>query len=319
MIIHITEKFIGRRLDAAISEILPNMSRTQIQKYIKNGVVLCDRNKIENLSKKISNPCEIEIKIEDFYNDNDYEITPENIDLKVIFEDEHIVIINKPPGTVCHPAPGHKTGTIANALAYKFKNLSDIGGKTRPGIVHRLDKDTSGIMLIAKTNAAHRAFSELFANYKGKLIKRKYICFVFGVPKEKTGRIETFLSRHPRFRQQYAPSDTAGKKAITLYSVVESVYFSSTKAISKINCELLTGRTHQIRVHMKYIGNHLIGDGVYGKTKIEETYPELIKNFPRQALHSSELSFIHPITAEFLQFKTNLPKDLETLEKFFIL
>ena len=161
-------------------------------------------------------------------------------------------MIDKPAGLVCHPAPGHRSGTLVNALVNKFK-LSDVNGNIRPGIIHRLDKDTSGLMIVAKTNEAHMAFSNLFANFKGSLIKRRYIAIVFGIPQNKQGKIETYITRHPKNRQMFTTSNTNGKLAITLYNVQKSFYFSSTKSISVVECELLTGRTHQIRVHMKYI------------------------------------------------------------------
>ena len=183
----------------------------------------------------------------------------------------------------------------------------------RPGIVHRLDKDTSGLMLIAKTNEAHMAFANLFANEKGNLIRRKYVCFVFGVPYPRSGKIETFITRHPHNRQMFVSHNSRGKKAITLYEVEKSMYFSSTKAISKIHCELLTGRTHQIRVHMKHIGHNIIGDIIYGKSKIEPIYPLVIRNFPRQALHSYQLEFQHPFTHNWLCFTSTLPRDMLNL------
>ena len=315
--IQISEEFIGKRIDVAVSELIPDMSRSKFQKLVKDGEVLVDSKILENSSRKITCPCEVIIN-DEALEVEEYEIIAEDIPLDILFEDEHIVVINKPAGMVCHPAPGHKSGTLVNALSYHFKNsLSDVSGQARPGIVHRLDKDTSGVMMVAKTNQAHNAFAELFAKEKGKSIKRKYICFVFGVPFDKIGRIETFITRHPKFRQLYTTSETSGKNSITLYETIRSVYFTSTKAISILNCELLTGRTHQIRVHMKHIGHHIIGDKVYGKAKIEHTYPDLVRNFPRQALHSSELSFTHPITREKLCFEAPLPEDLESLVELF--
>ncbi|GHT88324.1 pseudouridine synthase [Alphaproteobacteria bacterium] len=315
MQIKIKENFIGERIDVVIPKILLDISRAKVQKYIKEGVVRCGAEEVRDCAWKVREACEIELNIEEYTDDNDYKIEAEELNLDVIFEDEHIIIIDKPCGIVCHPAPGHKTGTIVNALVHKFENFANVGDKSRPGIVHRLDKDTSGLMLIAKTDAAHRAFSDMFACEKGKTLKREYACFVFGCPKERCGKIETFLTRHQRLRQQYTVSETTGKKALTLYNTERSFYFSSTKAISKINCELLTGRTHQIRIHMKYLGTHVIGDQVYGKQKIEEIYPKFIRNLKRQALHSRRLSFIHPMTGENLSFESDLPEDLKIIDK----
>ncbi|MDR0942042.1 MAG: RluA family pseudouridine synthase [Holosporales bacterium] len=313
----ISDDYIGKRLDLLIAELSNRLSRSQSQKLIKSGRVLVDDVMVADPSKKIQTPCEVVIK--DYESDySDYEITAEDIPLDILFEDEQLVVVNKAAGMVCHPAPGHKSGTLVNAMAFHLKNESyNTRGDFRPGIVHRLDKDTSGVMVIAKNNETRNQLSNLFANEKGKLVTRKYTCFVFGVPFEKRGRIETFITRHPRLRQQFKTSETTGKKAATLYEVDKSAYFTSTKAISKINCELLTGRTHQIRVHMQHIGHCVVGDQVYGKRKIESSYPDIVKNFSRQALHSSELSFVHPISKNRLKFEAPLPEDLKQLESLF--
>lgn len=315
--IQITAEFIGKRIDSALSEIVDNLSRTTIQKLIREKKVLINGLVLSSSSQKITKECFIDI-LESEIN-VDYEIIPENIKLDILYEDEYVIIINKPAGLVCHPAPGHKNGTLVNAIVYHFKNnLSDMNGLLRPGIVHRLDKDTSGVMLIAKTNEAHMAFADMFANEKGKKIRRKYICYVFGSLKEKQGRIETFINRHPKNRQIYIASENSGKLAITLYNIEKTKYITSTKCISKLNCELLTGRTHQIRVHMKYMRIPIIGDEVYGKTKIESCFPDIIRNFPRQALHSRELFFIHPFLKKEMVFIAEEPEDMKELGELFI-
>ncbi len=314
MKLEITPEKLGKRIDIVISDLISDSSRSRIQKLIKDGKVLLSGESITDPSKKISEIGIIEI--DECETENNYEITPEAIDLKVVFEDEYIVIIDKAAGMVCHPAPGHRSGTLVNAITHHFKNsLSDIGGKTRAGIIHRLDKDTSGLILIAKTNAAHAAFANLFANEKGNLIKRKYTCFVFGIPSPKSGKIETFITRHPKNRQMFAVHESRGKLAITLYETKKSKYFTSTKAISKIDCELLTGRTHQIRVHMKHIGHNIIGDPVYGKNKVEAIYPQIIREFPRQALHSRILEFQHPFSKQWMIFESDLPEDMKKLDE----
>ncbi len=322
-----SNEHIGKRLDIVLANILPVVtgkliSRTQIQNCIKSGNVLVNNLCILNSNTKLNDICNIQVNIRN--NNNEYEITGENIPLEIVYEDDYILVINKPAGLVCHPAVGHKSGTLVNALVNRFK-LSNINGSDRPGIIHRLDKDTSGLMIVAKTNEAHIAFSNLFANAKGTLIKRKYTAVVFNTPQSNQGAtnitrnemraIRTYITRHPKNRQMFTTSDNKGKLAITLYKVQKSYYFSSTKSISLIECELLTGRTHQIRVHMKYIGCPVVGDKMYGKTKIEPIYPEYIREFPRQALHSSALYFVHPFTKNELKFTSLIPRDmLEIIE-----
>ncbi len=314
--IEISAEFIGKRIDSAISEIVKDISRTTLQKLIKNGKVLIDGIILNNPSHKINRECVINITSHEAT--PEYEIIPENIDIDILYEDEYIIIINKPAGLVCHPAPGHRTGTLVNAIVYHFNNnLSDINGLLRPGIVHRLDKDTSGVMLIAKTNEAHMAFANLFANEKGKSIKRKYICYVFGSLKEKQGKIETFINRHPKNRQLYSVFENSGKLAITLYNIEKTKYITSTKCISKVTCELLTGRTHQIRVHMKFMGIPIIGDQNYGKGRIESCFPGIIREFPRQALHSNQLFFIHPFLKREMLFIIEEPEDMMNLNMLF--
>jgi 23S rRNA pseudouridine1911/1915/1917 synthase len=314
MEIIVTSDYIGKRLDITISELSYGISRSLVKKLVMCGNVLVNGVIINDPSKKIQNACNIVLDTKNLLKP-DYEIIAEDIPLNILFEDEHMIVINKMAGIVCHPAPGHRAGTIVNALKFHFgTHLSGGVDCVRPGIVHRLDKDTSGVMLVSKTNEAHDALAAMFANAKGRLMNRHYVCFVFGVPFDKSGRIETLITRHSRFRQQYTTSNEVGKHSITLYRVEKSKYFTSTKAISKIKCELLTGRTHQIRVHMKHISHHIIGDPIYGKTKIETTYPDIVRCFQRQALHSSELSFMHPFSKEYLNFKTPLPEDMQMLE-----
>ena len=312
MIIKLTENEIGKRIDVAISDIVPYLSRTKVQKLIKDGKISSNGFIMLDPSKKIIIPTHISVDNSEL--PKDYEIIPEDIGLDIVYEDEYIIVINKPAGLVCHPAPGHRNGTLVNALAYHFKNnLSDLGGKYRPGIIHRLDKDTSGLMMIAKSNEAHMEFANLFANEKGNLIKRKYICFVFGCPNPKKGNIETFIIRHPKNRQIFITHPTCGKTAITLYSTIRTKYFSSSISISQVMCELLTGRTHQIRVHMKHIGCNIVGDPTYGKARVSTIYPEIIKSIHRQALHSSILEFFHPFYKKWLKFQSNIPDDMQQI------
>ena len=306
---------IGKRLDIVLTNIIPvvtnkKISRTAIQNFIKSGNIIVNNVCILNPSTKLRKISNIKINISE--NNNNYEVEGEDIPLDIVYEDDYILVINKQAGLVCHPAVGHRSGTLVNALVNKFK-LSNVNGGVRAGIIHRLDKDTSGLMIVAKTNEAHNAFANLFTSYKGTLIKRKYTAVVFNTPHNKQGEIKTYITRHSKNRQMFTTSEINGKLAVTLYKVQNSVYFSSAKSISVVECELLTGRTHQIRVHMKYIGCPLVGDKVYGKSKIEQVYPSYIRDFPRQALHSSQLSFIHPFNNEELRFISQLPEDINNM------
>ncbi|MDR3224606.1 MAG: RluA family pseudouridine synthase [Holosporales bacterium] len=301
--LEVSKEYIGKRLDVVLADILNDTSRSQVTRLIKAELVTVDGIVILDPSQKIRQECTICVDVTETVKD-DYEIIPNNIPVDILYEDEYFVVINKATGMVCHPAPGHKTNTLVNALAYHFDELSNVGNPIRPGIVHRLDKDTSGAMIIAKTNKAHYKLAEMFASDKGNSLKRKYVCFVYGCPTPKNGRIETFITRHPKLRQQFTTSDTNGKNAITLYKVKATKYFTPTNAISMVECELLTGRTHQIRVHMKHIGYHIVGDPVYGKRN------GFLEDIHRQALHSSELYIKHPFTSVELTIKAPMPADL---------
>jgi 23S rRNA pseudouridine1911/1915/1917 synthase len=241
--------------------------------------------------------------------------TAENIPLTIIYEDDDLLVLDKPAGMVVHPAPGHRESTLVNALLGHCKeSLSGIGGVRRPGIVHRLDKETSGLMVVAKNDAAHHGLSAQFAK---RTLSRSYWAFVWGVPQPKCGTIEGDIGRSPQNRQKMAVVSRGGKSALTHYEVLKR-YFAKDDvsiSISMVQCTLETGRTHQIRVHMAHIGHSLVGDPVYGRVPkwAKKAYcPEIIA-FPRQALHAFELKFIHPRTAELMTFNAPLPPDLETL------
>ncbi len=316
--ITLTNEDIGKRLDVAVSQKTEDIfSRTQLERIIKNGGVSIDEQIVLSPSKKIISPCNITIKFQkNTHNENGP--NPENIPLDIMFEDDHIIIINKAAGMVCHPAPGNYSGTLVNALVWHYKDkLSNINNIERPGIVHRLDKDTSGLMIVAKSNESHRILTKYFAHEKGKSIIRKYKCLVFGTPKQRTGTIQTLIARDTKNRQRYAVHQDYGKLATTLYKVEKTIYITSTKPISLIECQLLTGRTHQIRVHMKYMGCPIIGDITYGKTKVENVYPEIIRKFQRIALHSYYLEFKHPITGTTMQFTAKVPNDMEQITMCF--
>lgn len=317
--IQITEDDIGQRIDIAIQKkAAGELSRRQFQKLVKSDLVFINDEALSDYSKKIKKPCEITIALSALQN-MDCENSPptaENIPLNIIYEDEHIIVLNKPSGMVCHPAPGHYTGTLVNAILWHcgVNNLSDCAGNIlRPGIVHRLDKDTSGLMIVAKNNAAHKKLAEYFANEKGISIIRKYKCLTFTspqYPKIKNGTVTTFIQRDRKDRQKYIVCELSGKLAITKYNTINSIYITSNKSVSVMECELFTGRTHQIRVHMKYIGCPIVGDPIYGKKKIENIYPKQIRYFPRTALHSYYLEFIHPISLKHMYFESEMPEDM---------
>lgn len=305
--------YLGKRLDKLLATVFSSISRAELQRCIKSGLVTVNGVIVNVPSTRVKQVGQIILNYDNARLQT-YELTPENIPIDVLYEDEYILVVNKQAGLVCHPAPGHKSGTLVNALAGKWQ-LSNMG--ERPGIVHRLDKDTSGIILIAKNNIAHAKFADLFANHKGTGIRRFYTCFVFGTPKLKSGTIETLIARHPKNRQIFAVSKTHGRSAITLYEIKQTHYFTSTNAISKLECELLTGRTHQIRVHMQYIGCPLIGDQVYGKRHIDNGYSSVVKDFSRQALHSSRIIFLHPFLHQQIDLSAPMPMDLLTLDNLF--
>jgi 23S rRNA pseudouridine1911/1915/1917 synthase len=241
----------------------------------------------------------------------------ENIDLAIIYEDDCLIVVDKPAGLVVHPASGHETGTLVNALiAHCGESLSGVGGVKKPGIVHRIDKDTSGLLVVAKTDAAHHGLSRLFADHGRTLpLTREYLAFVWGVPERAHGTIETWLGRHSIQREKMAVvAEGRGREAITHWEKL-----ADYGAAALIACRLETGRTHQIRVHMAHIGHPLIGDATYGsgfKTKIAKLPDSarlVVEKLDRQALHAATLGFKHPQTGKELIFESDLPADLRAL------
>ena len=285
-------------------------SRTKIKSLILSGNVKVDGVKNKNPAYKINPKNEIIINFPEIM---ECDVKAENIPINIIFEDEHLLVINKEPNFVVHPSPGHNSGTLVNALLYHCEGkLSGIGGIKRPGIVHRLDKDTSGLMLIAKTETAHIKLSEMFKNHS---IERNYQLLVWNVPNSK-GLINQPIGRS-KFNRKKMAINLDGKRAVTHWTLLE--VFSNI--VSLINCKLETGRTHQIRVHMSSIGHSLIGDKTYGsipktskkQTTIEQNIISKCKTFSRQALHSKKLSFFHPISEKKLHFDIDLPNDIKNL------
>jgi 23S rRNA pseudouridine1911/1915/1917 synthase len=308
---------VGMRLDRFLTEQAANpaLSRTRLKHLIETGAVSINGHIITDAGAKLRQGQTIQLTIPPA-------IAPEpegeHIPLTIVFEDEHLIIINKPAGLVVHPAAGHEHGTLVNALiAHCGNSLSGIGGVKRPGIVHRLDKDTSGLLVVAKTDAAHHGLSALFADHGRTMdLTRDYIALVWGKPDRTQGSIIAPLGRHPHHREKQAVvSEDKGREAITHFTLEES--FGTPPLISMVRCALETGRTHQIRVHMAHIGCPIIGDDLYGagfRTKaslLSDQAKAGLTSLTRQALHAQSLGFTHPITGENLIFEAPLPEDME--------
>jgi len=273
------------RIDKFLALVEPELSRSTIKKLLEEGKVLLN-GKLVKASHMVKPNDFLEITEIDF---SDYEITPKEMDLDIIYEDDDVLVVNKPSGLVVHPAPGHYQDTLVNGLMYHMNTLSNINGELRPGIIHRIDKDTSGLLMVAKSNKAHMILAE---ELKNKETKREYIALVHGVIKNKTGKINAPIGRDKANRLKMTVI-ASGKQAITNFEVLE-VFSDKTL----IKCILETGRTHQIRVHLAYIGHPLVGDYVYGAEKSNEF---------GQYLHARTLGFTHPLTKEYLEFSTDLP------------
>lgn len=305
----VSEEFSGIRIDKFIAEEIPDFSRSQVQLLIENSNVFLNETTITDKNFKT--------KVGDIYKiilpePQDALPVAEEIKLDILYEDDDLIVINKPSGMTVHPAAGVYNGTLVNALLYHCKDsLSGIGGVARPGIVHRIDRNTSGILVAAKNDITHRELSKQFECHS---IERTYLAFVYNVPQPFSGTITGNIARSPYDRKKMALVKTGGKTAITHYETI-AIY---NNAVSLVKCHLETGRTHQIRVHLSSIGCHLIGDDVYQAKKSTLKLPEPLKNyvntFPRQALHAMTLGFIHPRTKEKLSFSVPLPEDMQTLQ-----
>ena len=309
----VNKKNNGERLDVFLSKEITNLTRSYIKKLI-------EKNKVK-LNEIINNSPSTKVKSEDkiiinIVEEENVRLIPSKIKLNVVYEDGDLLIINKPKGMVVHPGAGNYKNTLVNALIYKYKNnLSDINGSSRPGIVHRIDKETSGLLVIAKNNLSHSNLGKQFSNHT---IERKYLCLAWGVIRPLNGRIETLISRNKKNRQLMAVSDINGKKAITNYKTIKVFNVKDVPKISLIECELETGRTHQIRVHLKYKGTSLLGDKQYGKNnikfkKINKEFFNLLSQLEGQALHAQTLGFIHPTKKKKVSFKSNLPANFEKI------
>jgi 23S rRNA pseudouridine1911/1915/1917 synthase len=313
------DRFLTSRL-AGCPEVPDGLSRSRVQALIQAGSVSGARGKLFEPGAKVKpgEPITVELPPPEAA-----EPKPESIPLEVVFEDRHLIVIDKPAGLVVHPGAGHGTGTVVNALlSHCGDTLSGIGGVKRPGIVHRLDKDTSGLLIAAKTDAAHRGLAAQFASHgaDGRL-SRRYLALVWGVPKQQRGRIAATLarSRTNRTRIGVVP-DEAGRHAVTHFKVLETYDDPKGKPVaSLLECELETGRTHQIRVHVAHIGHPIIGDATYGAhfaasaRRLSPASQAALAALGRQALHATHLGFEHPVTREKLRFDRPLPADMADL------
>ena len=309
----IKEEVSGDRLDVILTKLIPDLSRSNLKKIIELKQVKIN-NSIENSpSKKLKIGDTVEINL---IPSDEIRILPTNIKLDIVHEDEDILIVNKPAGMVVHPGAGNYNETLVNALVYKYKNnLSDVNGITRPGIVHRIDKETSGLLVVAKNNKAHSSLGKQFSDHT---IQRTYQALAWGVLRPLNGRIETLIGRSRKNRQLMSVTEITGKESITNYKTTKVFNIKDIPKISFIECKLETGRTHQIRVHMAYKGSPLLGDQQYGKKnlkfkKINEEFEDKLKVLNRQALHAKTLAFIHPISKKITSFDSKLPKDFKKI------
>ncbi len=297
------------RLDKFLASELRFLSRTKIQDLIAEGFVQV--NGIPEIRENFSLKPRDEILLIPHLATQENSLIPdENVKFSINYEDESILVIDKPAGVVVHPGAGNFSGTLVHGLLSHCDSLSSGSEISRPGIVHRIDKDTSGILVIAKNDFVHQKLAQQFAEHS---IRRKYVCFCYGILQPERGRMETLISRDKNNRLRMAVSKNSGKKAITIYNTLEKF----GKFVSKVECELKTGRTHQIRVHLSHLGHSLIGDKLY-KFKnyaLPTENRDLIENFPRQALHAFFLEFQHPVSGKILTFTSEIPKDMKELER----
>ncbi len=322
-----------KRLDKALAQAVPEgvtLSRARIQALIVAGQVSCEGETVRNIKAvpevgqvwHVVLPVAVELDAQ-----------PEDIPIEVVFEDEHLIVVNKPAGMVVHPAPGSETGTLVNALLHHCgDSLSGIGGQKRPGIVHRIDKDTNGLLVVAKSDAAHQGLAAQFADHS---MERAYLALCWGMPGAMDPRLKGIngvrfepgnvvrisgnIARHRTDRKRMTVVQDSGKHAITRLRA-EAVYGPEMKPVAAlVRCWLETGRTHQIRAHMSYIGHALIGDQTYGgkrampRDALTPEGAEALRGFPRQALHAATLGFVHPVTADDLRFEAPMPADMQAL------
>ena len=303
----------GKRLDIFLAENINEFTRSFLKKLIQEKQVKLNNTILSSPSTKIKYKDQIVINI---IEKNIQHIVPKKIGLDIIHEDKDILVINKPKGMVVHPGANNYENTLVNALLYKYKkNLSNLNGTLRPGIVHRIDKETSGLLVVAKNNLAHANLGDQFSKHT---IKRKYLCLSWGVIRPLSGKVSTLITRDRKNRQLMTVSDINGKKAITNYKTLKVFNIKDIPKISLLECELETGRTHQIRVHLKYKGTSLLGDKQYGKKnikfkKINNDFFIKLNKLSGQALHAKTLGFTHPKTKKYMSFNSDLPDSFKKL------
>lgn len=319
------------RLDKALARDVPEdagLSRSRLGKLLEAGQVRVDGVVVTDPRARVAEGAVVEVTVEAA---EESHIGPEDIPLDVVFEDAHLIVVNKPAGMVVHPAPGTPSGTLVNALIYHCgDDLSGVGGMKRPGIVHRIDKDTSGLLVVAKSDKAHQGLAPQFADHS---VERRYLALCYGVPDSndprvrgvrgvsfETGnimKVQSFLGRHRTDRQRQAVSFDKGRHAVTRVRVLDR--FGRPEALGLVECWLETGRTHQIRVHMAHVGHSLVGDPVYGGRRalspraLSDQAIAAVRGFGRQALHAASLGFVHPVTGEEMAFEADLPDDFSDL------
>ena len=309
----VNEKNSGERLDVFLTKNIKNFTRSFLKKLIEQNQVKLNKKIITLPSTKVKYNDQIIVNITE---KNQQNIKPKKIKLDIIYEDDDILVINKSKGMVVHPGAGNYENTLVNALLFKYKKkLSNINGPLRPGIVHRIDKETSGLLVIAKNNLAHSYLSEQFSKHS---IERKYICLTWGVLRPLSGKITTLISRDKKNRQLMTVTEINGKKAITNYETIKVFNIKDIPKISLLKCKLETGRTHQIRVHLKYKGTSLLGDKQYGKKniqfkKINNDFFINLNKLSGQALHAKTLGFTHPRTKKWMNFNSELPEGLKKI------
>ena len=303
----VNENSNGKRLDIFLTENISHLTRSFLKKLIEKEQVKLNKKILTSPSTKVKVKDQISINI---IENDEQNIKPKRIKLDIVYEDNDILVINKPKGMVVHPGAGNYENTLVNALLFKYKKkLSNVNGPLRPGIVHRIDKETSGLLVVAKNNLAHSNLGEQFSKHS---IERKYLCLAWGVIRPLNGKISTLISRDKKNRQLMTVSEINGKKAITNYKTIKVFNVRNIPKISLLECELETGRTHQIRVHLKYKGTSLLGDKQYGKKnikfkKIHNDFFNKLNNLSGQALHAKTLGFAHPKTKNFMSFNSELP------------
>ena len=315
--VRIAAEEAGQRLDRVLAARIPTLSRSRLKALILGGQVAIAARTIRDPASHVNSGDTVTVTLPP---PEPAKPSGENIPLNIVYEDDALIVIDKPPGLVVHPAAGHAQGTLVNALiAHCGDSLSGIGGVKRPGIVHRLDKDTSGLMVVAKTDQAHRALSDQFANKAESELERGYLAFVWGVPDRSRGTIDAALDRHRYARDKRAVRE-GGRPAVTHWQLLERFAGRDGKPVaSLLACTLETGRTHQIRVHLAHIGHPILGDETYGtgfKTKAGLLGAEAraaLEALGRQALHAYRLGFEHPGSGELMEFQSELPADLRRL------